>query len=52
MAKVTKLKPGTFVYGSAMVFEIDANGKKHPRPDLGPNSKGAWKLKFTKGLKK
>jgi hypothetical protein len=43
-----KPKPGTFVYGGGTVFEIDANGKKRPRPDLGPDHKGKFKPKYSK----
>jgi hypothetical protein len=46
--KKKKFKPGDFVYGGATVFEIDNNGKKCERSDIGPNTKGKFKHKFFK----
>lgn len=39
------LRPGQFVYGSGMVFEIGNSGARHPRLDIKPESKGPWKHK-------
>ena len=44
--------PGSFVYGGAMVFEIDNNGKQRARKDIGPDYKGKFKNKFFKPPKK
>lgn len=44
--KVKKaLRPGQFVYGGTMVFEIGNKGGMHPRPDIKPGMKGPWKHK-------
>lgn len=45
------LKPGQFVYGSGMVFEIDNAARMRPRPDLKPTTKGPWKHQHYKAPK-
>jgi hypothetical protein len=45
--KPKEFKPGSFIYHGGMVFEIDSQGKKHPRKDLGLNS-GTFKHKYFK----
>lgn len=39
------LKPG-FYYWGGCINEVDSKGKSHPRRDLEPNHKGAFKRKF------
>lgn len=46
-AKGEGFKPGEFVYHGGMVFEVDNEGKKHPRKDLGPGC-GEFTHKFYK----
>jgi hypothetical protein len=39
-------RPGSFLYHSGMVFEVDNCGKRRPRKDIGPGYRGKYKHKF------
>lgn len=47
--KKVELKPGDFTYMGATVFEIDNNGKKQPRDDIGPGYEGDFRHKYYTG---
>jgi len=42
-------KPGSFLYHGGMVFEVDNCGKRRPRKDIGPGTRGKFKPKFYTG---
>lgn len=39
-------RPGSFLYTGGMVFEVDNCGRRRPRKDIGPGTRGRFKHKF------